>query len=84
MRKLFKPTIKMATNSKIKKYRFEIWKSDEDGKWYWHMIAVMGGKTVLQSQDYTRSDSARATVISIASCFRYKPVITVNGKISKY
>lgn len=74
----------MATNSKIKKYRFAIWKSEEDDQWYWHMTAVMGGKIVAQSEGYTRSDSARDTVISIAQGFRYKPVITVNGKISKY
>lgn len=78
----FKSIIKMATQ--IKKYKFEIFKSEKDDQWYWHMKAEYGGKIVAQSEGYTRSDSARDTVISIARCFRYKPVITVNGKASKY
>lgn len=68
----------------MKKHKFEIFKSKEDDQWYWHMKALRGGKIVAQSEGYTRSDSARDTVISIANGFRYKPEITVNGKISKY
>jgi len=68
----------------MKKHKFEIWKSEEDGQWYWHLKAVRGGHVLAHSEGYTRSDSARDTVISIAKGFRYKPEVTVNGKISKY
>jgi uncharacterized protein YegP (UPF0339 family) len=43
---------------------FEYWKSDVDGKWYWHLKAG-NGEIVASSQGYTTSSACKATVESI-------------------
>lgn len=58
-----------------KEYRFEIFKSEKDKKFYWHMVAVHGGKVVAQSEGYQRRNNAKETVLNIAGCFKKKPIV---------
>ena len=40
----------------IKMEKFEFWKSDKDGKWYFHLLAP-NGEVVAQSQGYATKDN---------------------------
>lgn len=61
--------------TKTNNYRFEIFKSHYDKKFYWHMRSVKGGKVVSQSEGYSRRTNATATVVSIAQGFKTKPEV---------
>ncbi len=59
------------------KYRFEVFKSNKDKKFYWHLIAIHGGKVVAQSEGYSRRTNAMETVNSLAGQFKAAPKIEI-------
>ncbi len=59
------------------KYRFEVFKSNEDKKFYWHMIAIHGGKIVAQSEGYTRRTNAMETINNIVAEWKVAPKIDI-------
>lgn len=42
--------------------KYVVWKSNENGKWYWHLYSDKNGRTVCYAADYDSKQAAKDSI----------------------